>query len=174
MSIASALSIALVLLQAHPMPPPHIVARGVDFLFMAGVDDVEKVSFEVPFPVGNSCKTLYWESHGAVAIESVLADGVAIKPRQNMGSYVDGTLDVAIESPGPGFQYRLPLFDLSSQEPTQPEYSSVEFPISPKSPPNTVEIRYRIRCADGKLGPPLVTRGRNILPTLRAARSRAK
>jgi hypothetical protein len=91
-------------------------------------------------------------------IEKVVADGQDVEPLIIKGGVLDGRWDLMLERPGESFRYQVKLGALESVTLGTP-FDGKSFPVAVNPPPRSVEIYYRIRCADGKLGTPHVTRG---------------
>jgi hypothetical protein len=126
--------------------------KPIDFYYVAGQEAF------VPFGNVQICKVAYVGSHAGLVIEKVLADGQGVKPLSIKGGVLDGRWDLMLEKPGESFRYQVKLNALESVTLGTP-FDGKSFPLTEDSPPKSVEIYYRIRCADGKLSQEYVTRG---------------
>lgn len=140
-------------------------AQLVDFVYFGDV----QAEIEVPFAFGSSCPgSVYVDPHRAVALEKVLFDGRGISSFETRGGYVHDELELILENPGPGFQYRMRLRNLYSSG-SGSSSPGVVFRIPARPVPNLLEISYRIRCPGGQAGPLMVTRGRKFALSPRRA-----
>lgn len=159
-TVLSSMAIPLLIAAAPPAAGPvKIDVDGpgpVDFIYYQG-EDLE--SIQVPFGLGGSCSDVgaFATVLEGVWIEGVQADGVRVQPSPGVVFSHDEIL-ITVKRPGPSFQYRMPITDLSRQE--SKTGRSVHFVLDEKAQlPNRLEITYRIRCADGSLSGILKTRG---------------
>jgi hypothetical protein len=150
----ASIAISGVLMANAAWAEPKIVGDGkpIDFFFIKGQKDVH-----VPFSVGNTCTAVFLEHPGALVIDRVIADRRDVVA-QNTKGFIDGPPRMTLRSPGRSFRYTVLIDDLHTGGPESP-FVGRSFPIPADSLPQSIEVHYRIRCADGKVSEPMVTRG---------------
>jgi len=145
---------------------PPIAARPVeaDFVFFADAEGQEHT--RVPFAVGSQCATIYLESQFGVSVEKVALDGIPVVPVATDG-IIEGPL-LLLDRPGASFRYERSLDDLTSIT-VATSYSGRRFPVVLDAKIGIIEVTYRIRCADGSLSVPMVSRGKSVTLLRKAA-----
>jgi hypothetical protein len=129
----------------------------IDFWYVRGQAEVS-----VPFAVQESCAEIFLDELRGIVIDSVVADGVPVANMEIRNGTSDGP-DIHVGKTGPSYRYVMRLDRLISVSLGSP-FSGRAFPLSMDSLPARVEVHYRVRCADGKVGDPSITRG--VLLTL--------
>ena len=139
---------------------------GVDFFYFEGEADV-KEQIDVNFGLHGECKDkgISMFATEGVLLTAVRADDKAIAPRKYRGIR-HGAGATVIDHPGPSFFYHMPLSSLESADPYDPANPLLASGITFVIPglPRTIDISYRLRCADGSLSPEHLTRGRRFPP----------
>src|SRR5205814_1373098 len=139
----------VLLLSAIASGPP------VDFVYFEGQP---KHEIDVSFGLHGACKNgvSAFASVG-VLLDGVKANGKDVKRQDSGPVFIDDSFELAVQ-PGPNFQFHMTLDRLVS-EGSNPRYS---FAFVVPGVPRTVDITYRIRCSDGSVSQPFVTRGRRF------------
>jgi hypothetical protein len=136
----------------------RVVGTGaaVDFVYAGGAPDVM-----VRFGLAQSCEKPFLEPIFGLKIDGVMVDGRRVSRSHIRESAIDDG-DLILDRPGLSFRYLLSLKRLQSIDAVKPRFSGEAFPVPSDPVPDIIEIHYCIRCPDGKLGPPLVSRGLRI------------
>ena len=142
----------------------HGASQRTDFFYFEGEDHKESV--EVNFGLQGTCthKGVQMFAQEGVVLVEVRADGQNLAPLAAKG-YRHGAAVAVLDNPGPSFYYHMPLTDLESWTPYDPAqpilFQAIRFELRGKLP-RKLEITYRIRCGDGSVSDPLMTRGRRF------------
>jgi hypothetical protein len=134
-----------------------VVANGasVDFVYFEGQ---AKHQVDVPFGLHGACRSgVSAFAEVGVLLEGVTANGKAVNRRDGGPAFVDERFELVVR-PGSSYQYQMALDRLVS-EAADPRYS-FEFVVP--GLPRSVDVTYRIRCADGSVSEKFVTRGRRF------------
>jgi hypothetical protein len=123
----------------------------VDFLYSDGQTEAP-----VPFPGVQECALAYMDTASGLVIERVVREGKDVQsaPTKLMRT----RFRYIVKNPGPGFQYELPLYALSSVDPNH-NFEGKSFPMYGRPVPKVIDIYYRIRCANDEVGALKVTHG---------------
>lgn len=127
--------------------------KPIDFYYLG-----EQAEILVPFGNVQVCMVAYVGTHAGLVIERVVSEGKDIKPLTIKGGVLDGRWDLMLQKPGESFRYQVKLGALESVTLGTP-FDGKSFPVAANPPPRSVEIYYRVRCANGKLSELYVTRG---------------
>ena len=152
---------------------------GVEFVFLPSDPEAGLLS-SIPISTHGVCgaKGVFSDAMFGVVVDSMTADAQQLFPDTTKDAIYEGPISPIAVRPALGFTFQVPDHDLGgyfygwTERTPLPEfappshgtfYGQTFHLVADKDSPLEIVIRYRIRCADMTLSPPMSTRGQNLL-----------